>query len=91
MSRPPFRNASGPRPTSNDEGPRPEDIENFSDATVVCPKCRTTLYDDVELCWKCGHALNAKPEDESKPPKWVIITVLVLLAVFVVPLIMRFI
>jgi uncharacterized paraquat-inducible protein A len=80
----------GPRkPTSSDD-PRPEDIEAFSDATRPCPKCRTTLYDDVELCWKCAYAVNTREQDAGVP-KWAIITALVLLGLFIIPMLMRFI
>jgi hypothetical protein len=41
-----------------DEGPSEEDLERFGSATQTCPECGTELYDDVELCWKCGHALT---------------------------------
>lgn len=43
-----------------DEGPSPEDVERFSDATVECPRCGARLHDDVDLCYKCGHALGAE-------------------------------
>ena len=35
-------------------------ITKFNDATRDCPKCGATLHDDVDLCWKCGHALMAR-------------------------------
>jgi hypothetical protein len=74
----------------DDDAPRQADVEALSDATRPCPKCRTTLHDDVALCWKCGYALDT-PDEAPGPPKWVIITVLVLLAVFIVPLMLNFI
>lgn len=54
-----IRSPRMPREDDIDEGPSDEDLERFSDATVRCPECGTTLYDDVELCYKCGHALRA--------------------------------
>ncbi len=51
-----------------DEGPSAEDLERFSGATQHCPQCRTELHDDVDICWKCGHALLA----HSGGPKWAI-------------------
>ncbi|MBS0190846.1 MAG: hypothetical protein U0573_03000 [Phycisphaerales bacterium] len=40
-----------------DDGPSEEDLERFAGVTQVCPACRTELYDDVDLCWKCGRPL----------------------------------
>jgi uncharacterized paraquat-inducible protein A len=80
----------GPRKPAPTDDPRPEDIEAFSDATRPCPKCRTTLYDDVAICWQCGHAVDAR-EDDPRVPKWAIITTLVLLGVFLIPMLLRFI
>jgi uncharacterized protein (DUF983 family) len=67
-----------------DDGPLDEDIERFSGATRPCPKCATELHDDVDLCWKCGHALGADG-DEKSVPIWIIVTAgLVLLAIGVI-------
>jgi hypothetical protein len=52
-----------------DEGPSEEDLERFGGATQHCPQCRTELHDDVEVCWKCGHALM---RGEGAGPKWAI-------------------
>jgi hypothetical protein len=46
------------RNPERDDGPSDADIERFSDVTQKCPKCGTELYDDVEICWSCGHALT---------------------------------
>lgn len=65
----------------HDDGPTDADIERFSDVTQKCPKCGTELYDDVEICWNCGHALGSN----SNPAKgvWIAIVVGVLLLAFV--------
>lgn len=63
-----------------DEGPSPEDIEAFGDATVECPSCGATLFDDVELCYKCGHALGAEAPEKPAPP-WRVIVVIALVLV----------
>lgn len=52
-----------------DEDPQESDLEAFGDVTVTCPKCGSVLHDDVELCWKCGHALGDGP---SPPKAWVL-------------------
>ncbi len=54
-----------------DEDPSEADVERFGGVTQMCPECRTELYDDAEICWKCGHALSRRP---AGPPKWFIIT-----------------
>ncbi|HYE63696.1 MAG TPA: hypothetical protein VD997_17020 [Phycisphaerales bacterium] len=53
-----------------DEDPSPEDLERFGGATRTCPECRTELYDDSEVCWKCGHHISNRPKE---PKTWVII------------------
>lgn len=64
-----------------DDGPSDADIERFSDVTQKCPSCGTVLYDDVEICWNCGHALGS--EQRPKIPNWLWITAagLLLLAI----------
>jgi hypothetical protein len=68
----------------NDEGPSDEDLERFGDVTQTCPKCGVTLYDDVVVCWKCGHALLTRPKG---PPLWVVIVAIMMAAVLVLLLI----
>ncbi|GJQ29002.1 MAG: hypothetical protein HBSAPP03_08860 [Phycisphaerae bacterium] len=69
-----------------DESPQESDVEAFGDATVTCPHCRATLYDDVELCWKCGHALGAGP---AHGRAWIAWVAAGLLALFVLALLTR--
>lgn len=64
-----------------DEEPSVEDIERFSGVTRTCPQCGTELYDDAEVCWKCGHLLSAKA---GGPPRWVIIVAAVIIVLVVV-------
>lgn len=61
-----------------DEGPSESDLEQFGGVTRPCPKCQTELYDEVEICWKCGHHLGGERE---APPVWIIVTVVTLLFV----------
>lgn len=69
------------RSRDHDDGPSDDDIERFSDVTQKCPSCGTTLYDDVEVCWNCGHALGS----ERRPglPTWLWITAAGLLVLLV--------
>ena len=74
--------AGRPNPDDEDnEGPSAADIEQFSDVTRKCPKCSAEMYDDVQICWKCGHALEAR--DRSAPPKWVVAVIGLLILGFV--------
>ena len=68
-----------------DEGPSPEDIEAFGDVTRECPKCKAEMYDDVEICWKCGHILSRA--DTPGNPKWVVAVAVVVLAVIILMMI----
>lgn len=58
-----------------DEDPSPEDLERFGGATRQCPECGTELYDDAEVCWKCGHHLSSAPKGSKG---WVIAVAVVL-------------
>lgn len=51
----------GRRRDEADEYPSDEDIERFSGVTAPCPGCGTLLYDDVEICWNCGHDVASAP------------------------------
>jgi hypothetical protein len=67
----------GPEDDEIDEGPSEADLEKFGGVTRPCPECGTELYDDAEICWKCGHAISG----ESKGlPIWVIVASVVALA-----------
>lgn len=60
-----------------DEGPTPEDIAHFDSATRTCPACKEEVYDDAEVCWKCGHAMSAA--EDTKSPVWIIVTAVIAL------------
>lgn len=74
------RRQPGNRPIDDDEideGPSEADLERFSGVTRTCPECGAEMYDDVEICWKCGHALSG----ESKGiPVWIVVTAVLALA-----------
>lgn len=69
-------------PREDDDNPRLEDLEQFNDATRDCPKCGVTLHDDVDICWKCGHALTRR--DEKGLPTWALVTAAVVLVGIVI-------
>ncbi|MBS0197982.1 MAG: hypothetical protein JSR77_14595 [Planctomycetes bacterium] len=67
-----------------DEGPSAEDVERFGGVTRPCPVCKAELYDDAELCWKCGHALSNQPQAR---PVWIIVMGVIALALIVLYLV----
>lgn len=71
----------------HEDGPTDADIERFSGVTQDCPSCGTTLYDDVDVCWNCGHALGS--ERRRPLPRWVWITAGVLLALALAGVLIR--
>ena len=76
------RFSTPPDDNDTDGGPSAADIEKFSDVTRTCPKCKAEMYDDVEICWQCGHALMSR--DTTGAPKWVIVVSVLVLASFLV-------
>jgi hypothetical protein len=69
-----------PRRSEFDEFPSDEDIERFSDVTFKCPECGTELYDDVAICWNCGHAVGARVNPGEGIPRWVIVVAVLVAA-----------
>jgi hypothetical protein len=55
-----------------DEGPSDADLERFSSVTRECPECGAELYDDAEVCWKCGHAFSSAPNWPTKAWVWIV-------------------
>lgn len=69
--------AKRPAHDEDDDGPSAADLERFSDVTRRCPSCKSEVYDEAELCWKCGHAFSRA--DTATPPRWVLIVTIALL------------
>ncbi len=67
-----------------DENPSEDDIQRFGDITRVCPECKKEVFDDAAVCYHCGHAFERTMAGSSRGPKWMIVTILVLIAAFVV-------
>lgn len=78
-----------PRRDELDESPQAADVEAFGDATVTCPKCKSTLYDDVDLCWKCGHALRGADEAGGGRGAWVALVVVAAIVIGMVLVLLR--
>ena len=71
-------------PRELDEGPSEDDIERFSNVTRTCPECNKEVFDDAAICYHCGHAFERTTAGSSKSPKWIIITVILILAAFAI-------
>lgn len=64
-----------------DEGPSESDLETFGGVTRECPECKAELFDDAEVCWKCGHALSGRSRGQ---PMWAVVTAVVLIVTIMV-------
>lgn len=62
------------------DGPSPEDLDRFGDEFQTCPNCGASVYDQAELCARCGHAFNQRP---GGLPMWAILTAIAVLGAFV--------
>ncbi len=78
---------SRPRPVRPkrelDELPSEDDVQRFGDVTRTCPECRKEVFDDAAVCYHCGHAFERTTGGSTLSPKWVIVTVVVLIVLFV--------
>ncbi|MCL4741167.1 MAG: zinc-ribbon domain-containing protein [Phycisphaerales bacterium] len=63
------------------EGPSAADLDRFGGEFVVCPECGFEVYDQAEVCPRCGRALTTL--GGGRASRWVIVVVVVVLAVFV--------
>ncbi len=62
-----------------DESPGADDEE----ATVPCPYCGSSIYEDSYRCPHCGNYLSAEDAVPSRKPWWIVVgAVLVLYAVY---------
>jgi uncharacterized protein (DUF983 family) len=77
-----------PEPEEVDEGPSEHDLERFAGVTRTCPNCKKEVFDDAELCYHCGEALD-DGRNTSGPPRWVLITALLVVLAFLLALLLR--
>lgn len=78
----------GGDPDEFDDLPSEEDIARFGDVTQTCPECGKEVFDDTEICYHCGHALSTAA-GSAKSGKWVVATVVVIVAAFVLVAVLR--
>ncbi|MBX3318091.1 MAG: hypothetical protein KF902_14640 [Phycisphaeraceae bacterium] len=76
--------ASGTRGRpSLDEEPSDADVIRFGDDSTRCRRCKTLLYDDLDICPRCAEpVMNA---NTRRLPLWVIIALGLVLAAMVAP------
>jgi uncharacterized paraquat-inducible protein A len=68
------------------DGPSAADVDRFGEPTIECPHCQKWVYDQSELCPKCGMPLSTRPE--SKMPAWLILVVIAMLLAMATPFIL---
>lgn len=66
------------------EGPSAQDLDRFGSEMDTCPNCGSSIYDQAEMCPKCGWYLGETPKSM---PVWIVLIacgliVLMLLWVF---------
>lgn len=76
-------------PLREHEEPSEEDIERFSGVTRTCPSCKKEVFDDAELCYHCGEAIEGTSQGVSGFPPWVVVTAALTLAAFVAVILFR--
>lgn len=67
-----------PERSPADDEPQDADIEKFGGVTVKCPECGAELYDEAELCFKCGAAVTGWSDREKRVWPTVIVVLLIL-------------
>jgi uncharacterized OB-fold protein len=75
-----------PRRTDHDEGPSQADLDRFGGETARCRSCGAGVYDDAEWCHECGAVMHP---DTPGPKRWVVVTVGVVVAAFVLAHLLR--
>lgn len=73
-------------PIRDDEGPSRDDIERFGDVTRTCPACKKDIYDDAEVCYHCGSAVEGTAQGSGGVPKWITLTAALVLGAFLLML-----
>lgn len=75
-----------PSRIDHDEGPSQADLRRFGGETTLCPSCGAGVYDDAEWCHKCGAVMHP---DTPGPKKWIVATVGLIIAGFVLAYLLR--
>lgn len=57
------------------EGVGEEDLARFGGDDATCPSCKASVYHDVPLCPKCGHAMTDESTTNQRPTKIAVPTV----------------
>ncbi len=54
------------------DGPSAQDLDRFGSELDTCPNCKSTIYDQAEMCPQCGWYLGEVPKSLSP---WVVVGV----------------
>jgi hypothetical protein len=64
-----------------------EDFQDDDDSPYIpCPHCQQEIHEDAAMCPYCEEFVTSR----SSFPRWVIVVALVVLALMVLPLVIRF-
>lgn len=69
-----------------DEAPDDADVLRFNDDSTRCRKCKTLLYDDLDMCPRCGEEVATGKSRTM--PWWVILALGLVIAAFLAPTIL---
>ena len=57
-------------------------IDDDGEPTIPCPFCRAEIWEDAPRCPRCANELGGTDMPSPRRPWWVLITALILLALF---------
>jgi uncharacterized protein (DUF983 family) len=61
----------------DDDGPSARDLEQFGDVTRTCPSCNKEVFDDAEVCYHCGHAMDRKADAKHSDFKSIVVILVI--------------
>lgn len=66
----------------DDDEDEPFEDDPDDDGLMPCPYCGAAIYDDSLRCPKCENYLSDAERTTTAQPRWIILTAVVLLVVF---------
>jgi uncharacterized paraquat-inducible protein A len=57
--------------------------EDEGDFTKPCPKCGELIVEDADYCPACDQWLTSEEPSSRRKPWWIVATILILLAMFI--------
>lgn len=69
------------------DDPEPDDGD---EGTVPCPYCGEEMLEDSPRCPSCGNYISGEDAPAEKKPRWIMITAVILLVLFLAWAVNRF-